>query len=618
MLRNILLLLLLVFSSTTFANEFKLSYYDSKKQIKDIKKVLNKPFIETSHKKSFGNKKYIWLKATIYNKESKAKTKYLSISDIQILEDVHFFTVVNKKVIKKETSFNKYTNNDVSFRIGNNLIYENEIPAYGSIDVYIYASAKSNIYFEINVGELNEVITKIASSKTVLILLTGALCALGLYYLFLYIFTPNSSYIYYTLFVFSVALWGFYIYGGYAYYFGIFNAGPFSNAFIVILPIFTILFFKSIYKNNSLFNLYNKVLNAVFLVLLVTLIAYILVQLEYVPYFSIAKYGSLLYLISFSIILSIAIIIYMKKLPLSGIFLLAFSTNFLGSIISILFFSGKVPYNILTFYGNMIGGLIEAILLSILLTHMIKQVYKEKEDAINDVKIKDMRLGIMSETIDFIAHQWKQPLTRINSSVIIIDAITYKNNIQLEEIKEELDYIEKVTKYMSKTIDDFKNLFTVNNEKIFELNKTITHTSSIIKSTLENLDIKFTFNSDEKLFVKANKGDISQVLLILLNNSKDALIERKVQDGEIKINLFSNEKKIYLEVNDNAGGIKEENINKIFKAYYSTKNKEKGTGLGLYMAKIIIESKMKASLSVRNSEEGASFLIALKKEKEEK
>lgn len=617
MIRNIFFFLL-IFNSILFSNDFKLSYYDSKLQIKDIKKVLNKPFIETSHKKSFGSKKYIWLKTTIYNHSGSTKTKYLSISDIQILEDVHFFTVKDKKILKEEKSFNKYTNNDVSFRIGNNLIYENEIPAHSSIDVYIYASAKSNIYFQINVGELNEIITKIASSKTILILLTGALCALGFYYLFLYIFTPNSSYIYYTLFVFSVALWGFYIYGGYVSYFGIFNAGPFSNSFIVILPIFTILFFKSIYKNNVLFKTYNKILNGVLLVLFATFVAYTLVQLEYIPYFSIAKYGALLYLISFIIILSIAIIIYMKKLPLSGIFLLAFSTNFIGSIVSILFFSGKVPYNILTFYGNMIGGLIEAILLSILLTYMLRQVYKEKEDAINNMKIKDIRLGIMSETIDFIAHQWRQPLTRINSSVIIIDAITYKNNIKSEEIDEQLHYIEKVTKYMAKTIDDFKNLFTVNNEKIFELNKTITNTSSILKSTLENLDIRLTFNDDEKLFVKANKGDISQVLLILLNNAKDALLERKVQEGEIEVNLFSNEKEIYLEVNDNAGGIKEENIDKIFEAYYSTKDKEKGTGLGLYMAKIIIESKMKASLSVRNTNEGASFLIVLKREKEER
>ena len=104
----------------------------------------------------------------------------------------------------------------------------------------------------------------------------------------------------------------------------------------------------------------------------------------------------------------------------------------------------------------MLGSAVEAILFSILLTYKMRQVYKEKENAINATKIQGFKINILSETIDFISHQWRQPLAQINTSIMTIDDMIYNDDIQAKELEKELLRIENTTKYMSTTIDDFR------------------------------------------------------------------------------------------------------------------------------------------------------------------
>lgn len=613
MYKTLLFLIFLFFSSSLYG-KFDVSFYKDKNLSSNINEVLNKEFTLTKSKKSLGRLKKVWLKVSIDNDYYKAKENYLSLTNIHIMEDVHFYTVVNAEVIKKDLAFNKYTNHDIESKIGNSLLYKNQIEANSKIDVYIYITAKSNIYYEINSGDLSDVVSSLSKSTIVLILMVGALIALGIYYGFLYILTPNKSYLYYTLFVFSLSFWGFYIYGGFAYYFGIFNIGAFSNSFILLMPMFTILFLKSIYKDLIEFKIYSKILDFVLFVFFIAMVLYITGNLGITTYYSIAKYGALLYLFSFIVILSIALIIYRKKFIYSGLFLIGFSVNFIGSMVSILFFFGKTSYNIFTFHANMIGGLLEAILFSILLTYTIRQVYKEKDKALNVAKLQDLKINIMGETIDFISHQWRQPLSQINGSVMALDSIALKHDIKSEKFYDELSDIENVTSYMSRTIDDFKNLFSKNkNDEIIVLNDVINNTLNIMEKTLNNSHIKVELNIKNKITINANKGDIIQILLVLLNNAKDAILENKIENGKINIFLDSKEDIITLKVSDNAGGIKEDKKAKIFEAYYTTKQKTFGSGLGLYIAKIIVESKMKGTLNIKNENDGACFIIILPK-----
>lgn len=236
-----------LFLTSLYAN-FQVSYLDDKVNYQNVNDVLHKEFTLMPSKISFGLRKNIWMKITIENEKNTSYKNYLSLTNIQVMQDVHFFTVVDSKVIKEDISFNKYTNPNVPNRIGNSLLYQNNIPPRSKIAVYIYITAKSNIFVELKSGEFNEVLSNISLNNGLFLFLIGSLVTLGLYYSFLYMFTPNREYLYYTFFTFSVGLFSFYIYGGYANYFDNFLAGSFSNAFIVLIPIFTILFFKSIYK----------------------------------------------------------------------------------------------------------------------------------------------------------------------------------------------------------------------------------------------------------------------------------------------------------------------------------------------------------------------------------
>lgn len=611
--KKLLLFIFLFISFTTslFAS-YQVSYLNDSKKYKNINDVINKDFTSIPKKITFGNKKDVWIKIRIENKTNKKIDNYSSINNIQIMENVHFYTILKNQIIKKNELFNKYKNYNVDHRIGNSLIYNNKINENQNLDVYIHITAKSHIYFDINNGTFSEITTKSSRTTTLLIFLVGALSALGIYYAFLYIFTPNSSYLYYTLFVFSLLFWSFYIYGGYAYHFDIFTVGNFSNTFVVLIPIFTIMFFKSIYKNYSEFYKYNLILNFLLSFLVLFLVLYILSQLDLIFYISIGKYGALIYLFTLIITMTISIIIYIKKLPYSGIFLFGYSANFIGTITSIGFFLGKTPYNIFTLHGNIIGGVIEAILFSILLTYKMRKVYKEKEDAINSSKIKNIKINILNETIDFISHQWRQPLSQINSSVFAIDNIANQNKLQIKKLDEELLYIESITSYMSSTIDDFRNLFSNNKkDEVFSLNSIITKTLSILKKILINKNIELNLNIKEELMITGNKGDITQVLLIILNNAKEVLEERQILSPKINISLIKEDNKANLIISDNAGGILPKNEEKIFTANYSTKDNDKNSGLGLYIAKTLIENKMMGELSVYNDNQGACFCIKM-------
>jgi len=108
-------------------------------------------------------------------------------------------------------------------------------------------------------------------------------------------------------------------------------------------------------------------------------------------------------------------------------------------------------------------------------------------------------------------------------------------------------------------------------------------------------------------------NEYMQVLISILTNAKDTLIHREVKDAHIQIDLFVTNGSVVLRISDNAGGIKKEHIHRIFDPYFTTKHKSMGTGLGLYISKMIIEKNMHGVLSVENNQEGATFNITMEK-----
>ena len=232
-----------------------------------------------------------------------------------------------------------------------------------------------------------------------------------------------------------------------------------------------------------------------------------------------------------------------------------------------------------------------------------------------EIMCHQSRLAAMGEMIDSIAHQWRQPLNSLGIIVQSLRHISSQKNIDntlLQEI--ESDIMNKIN-YMSQTIDDFSTFFRINKDKEqFDILISIEDAIRLILVQLNNHNIKIEIEKKDirnfEIFGFSN--EFRQVILNLIHNAMMQIVSKNIVDGKIKIEIKDINNNIQIDVIDNAEGVKKEDMPKIFDPYFSTK--EKGSGIGLYMSKVIIENHMNGILKVRNIKDGAKFTIMLAKE----
>jgi len=231
--------------------------------------------------------------------------------------------------------------------------------------------------------------------------------------------------------------------------------------------------------------------------------------------------------------------------------------------------------------------------------------------------IAQSKLAAVGETLAHIAHQWKQPLSQINSVVLNIEADFEDNKLNREVLEDHLNEIEKMTFYMSDTIESF-NTYLQPSETVeyFSMKEAFDTSFELVYKLLESRRIECKLEIIEDAFVKGIKKEFVQALLVLLNNAKDVLIEEKIKYPKIHIIIHKVDNKAVFDISDNGGGIKDEYFDKIFDPYFTTKPHSQGTGHGLCMAKMIIEKSMHGTLNVENHVNGAKFSILLTSEKE--
>lgn len=226
------------------------------------------------------------------------------------------------------------------------------------------------------------------------------------------------------------------------------------------------------------------------------------------------------------------------------------------------------------------------------------------------------RLASMGEMIANIAHQWRQPLNELSINLFALKQ--HSNAENLDEFNKIYDHSKCIIKNMSKTIEDFTNFFKKNKSKeIFFIKDIFNNAFLLIKRSFYTENISFSLHDDTQSKICGYKGELLQVVLNLLNNAKDALISSNQTDKKISVKVKATPNNVVLCIIDNGGGIKDENLNKIFEPYFTTKHPSIGTGLGLYMSKQIIEG-MGGRICAKNAKDGACFEIILKKFKGEK
>lgn len=246
-----------------------------------------------------------------------------------------------------------------------------------------------------------------------------------------------------------------------------------------------------------------------------------------------------------------------------------------------------------------------------------QNLHKKIELAIKEAKEKDRamlhqsRLARMGEMLSMISHQWRQPLSQLAGIMMEVEtSVAFKkasDKFILNCTKDATNIIQ----FMALTIEDFKNFFKPEKDKEeFYISEACKGASSLIKDSLinQNIILNITLIKDKK--IRAYKREYAQVILNLLVNAKDALLTNNIKNGKINLCIDDQDDCSIVTVQDNAGGIKEEHLELVFEPYFSTK-KSQGTGLGLYMSKMIIEKNMQGKISVKNHKDGALFKVAL-------
>jgi len=249
-----------------------------------------------------------------------------------------------------------------------------------------------------------------------------------------------------------------------------------------------------------------------------------------------------------------------------------------------------------------------------LATNLDKKVQIETlKNAKKDRLIQNQsKLAELGDMIGNIAHQWRHPLTRLSLNLQNLKAYHNKGKLSDELLEESIETSLYQINFMSNTIDNFKDFYKKDKKKQhFSISESYNSIINIIGPILDHANINISIKDEEEVSIFGNKNELSQVIMNLIMNAKDAIVENNVKSPKIKITVYKKEKYINILVEDNAGGIPETIIDDIFDPYFTTKE-EKGTGIGLYLSKAIIEEKFKGMISVKNSEEGAVFNIELK------
>ncbi|MDD5759109.1 MAG: sensor histidine kinase [Desulfobulbaceae bacterium] len=250
------------------------------------------------------------------------------------------------------------------------------------------------------------------------------------------------------------------------------------------------------------------------------------------------------------------------------------------------------------------------------------------------ILIQQAKLASMGEMLGAIAHQWRQPL---NSLGLCIQNI--KDSYSFGELSEE--YLDRTVQesmlqisHMSRTIDDFRDFFQPDKEKtLFDAMVTVGEVLSLFSSQLSSykISVVLTCHTHQKTFDKIEdivacsakitlgyKNEFEHVILNLINNARDAIVERRErgllpasEQGRISFDFRRTEREVEIRITDNGGGVPEQIVERIFEPYFTTKDPDKGTGIGLYLAKVIIEDHLQGKISVHNVEQGASFVLVL-------
>ena len=439
----------------------------------------------------------------------------------------------------------------------------------------------------------------------------GILLFLFIYNFILYLYTQYSAYIPYLSYIFGIAFYfiildEYYLFSFwpalYDIYFLLFE---FSTMIAVVSMI---LFPIVLLKLKKQYPTVHKILMPLLALYIMLLLASMFTEYYgYIEYYQIIyKIASPILIVMLMTVLLMALDLARKGKRIAIMYSVAWSIlmlalfNYIGQ--SIIFDS-----NILDARSYlMIAVVIEGLLFSFILAYRIREL-KESKNQLEKIVIEQTNMVETDRMFAEIAHQWRKPLNTINA--IVFEQMMQKELPDKKSWQYTLNSIEDQTQYLSGTIEDFQALHLSNHkESSFLIKNAVEESLALISSSIMEKDIMVNINIDKELMIVGIKTHYIQVLLILLNNAIDVL-SKKQKDRMITICSKKEEAYVLLTIEDNGGGIDVSHLDEIFNLYFTTKKNKNNMGMGLSMAKKIMETSLNGSLKVENTTYGARFIV---------
>lgn len=619
---NFLLAQVIINPEDKRVNNFTLFYYHDKnanKTIEDIskysftKKILN----QSSLKYKKGS---LWFKIEIKNRNESTKFLLKAYEVFYNVFNVYEYKDNKWKVHKNGLNI-EFKKREIKDKLP---VIPFEIKTNETKILYVEVSSFLPFMMDFEIFEYDEFFKYYDSRHDYLYMFFfGSLFIIILFNLFLFVTMKDIIYGYYVGYAFCFMLFVFAI-SGYTidiglqnWYHEFYSAAPFAIAF---LALFT----------NEILNIKDYSLKLTKLLYFLVLLCLFLVVLIFIDIETWCEVLTIFSSISFTILFLSSIYAWIKGNINAKFYLVALSLYLVSMVIFTSMSNGWIQNNNFTRYAYFYASFIEIIIFSLMLASRFYRVNKEKLIAVNNLREKEKllqdqsRLAQMGEMINMIAHQWRQPLGAINSALFIIDTKLKMKKFDLKKEKDRKDFLKFLenkqkniygyVEFLSTTIDDFRNFFKQDKQKQkFPLSTCVEKSLHIVKASLEDKNIKLFKNYEVQSEVFLYQNEIIQVILNILKNSEDSFIEKNIKDRKIEISTRKNNLEFYsICICDNAGGIKENIISKIFDPYFSTKAEKNGTGLGLYISKMIVEKHHGGKLNTYNHKDGVCFEIVLK------
>ncbi|CAA6808757.1 MAG: Signal Transduction Histidine Kinase (STHK) with CheB and CheR activity [uncultured Sulfurovum sp.] len=565
-------------------------------------------------KKSFSSPKYTnhayWARIKVKNLLNTSQTYYFK-SENQFTYLIDYYLVKNKKVVTHTRDGSISKNHNRAFN-SNHMLFTLDMEANAEAEVYFRIRNYNKINIDFELVTQDYLLDFYQTYNLIEGLYFGGMMLMVFYNLFLYFLFRISAYIYYILYAFWLSVYFIGLFGFAERYFSSYTNVFYisSGAFFVFLT----LFIQSILDLKNKLPEVHKFLNLfIGYFILTTLLNVYCLKMELFIYAQLLfnLFFLLLAVYAITIIATTYYLAFYHKDKIARFYSIIWSLLALMGILLPLQYLNIINIDIPADYIFQFLTLVEILFFSFILAHNINIIEDEKKKHEN-MLVQQNKLASMGEVIGMIAHQWRQPLSEINGVILNMDMDYRKKELEANKFNNYLDKLENITAYMSETINDFIDYFK-HDKKVeeFSISELIKGTLNLISSTNKK-NIKITYKKHPEIILNSYRSELIQSLLIVINNAIDACnIQDKTKSPEIIIFVVPTKTHTIIGIKDNGSGIPNDIIDKIYDPYFTTKHKSKGTGLGLYILKMIIEQGIQGKIEILSTEKHTTCKLFL-------